>query len=249
MEMDRITLRGKSATNVHTALRYEPTTHTWRTEEIVGRFYEGRIIGRLEIGQRPNEDVRCQIEVGFANANLRTFLEDRDTPHPDTHGLSTGILGGQISLVTSLNGPLDRIGQCQLRIRDMQAGKASILSKVLAVLRLSEPSDYVFESLQVDSYIRGEKLLIEQLDMSGTSMAFQGSGVLDLVKEDLNLTLMARNRQRLASAEPTALQSLTEGLGGAVVRMEITGPVSDPAINTKPLPVLEESLKLLGTRP
>jgi hypothetical protein len=131
----------------------------------------------------------------------------------------------------------------------MQAGKASILSKVLAVLRLSEPLDYVFESLQLDSYIRGEKLLIEHLDISGASMAFQGSGVLDLVKEDLNLSLMARNRQRLASAEPTALQSLTEGLGGAVVRMEITGPVSDPDINTKSLPVLEESIKLLGTRP
>jgi len=246
-DLDRITFKGKSATDVHAALRYDPTARAWRTEEMAGRFYEGQLVGRLEIGQRPGDDVRCQIELGFANANLGTFLEDRAVPQPEAH--STGTMAGQLSLVTSLNGPPDRIGQCQLHIRDMQVGRASVLSKVLAVLRLSEPSDYIFESLLVDSYIRQDRLLIEQFDMSGASTAFQGSGVLDLAKEDLNLTLTARSRRRLATAQPTALQSLTEGLGGAVVRIEITGPVSDPAINTRPLPVLEESLKLLGTPP
>jgi len=101
--------------------------------------------------------------------------------------------------------------------------------------------------MEVDSYIRGDKLWIEQLDMSGNSVAFQGSGVLDLDKDDLNLTLLARSRRRLAHAEPTALQALTEGLGGAAVRMEIAGPLSNPSASTKPLPVLQESLKILGT--
>jgi len=249
MDMDRITLKGKSATDVHTVIRYEPPTHTWHTEDVLGRFYEGRIIGRCEIGQRPNDDVECQIDLGFVDTDLGAFLGDRTAPLADAASPSTGSMDGQLSLIASLRGPKVRIGECRFHIRNMQVGKASPLSKVLAVLRLSEPSDYVFESLQVDSYIRGDKLLIEAFDMSGTSTAFQGAGVLDLAKEDLNLTLMARSRRRLATAEPTALQSLTEGLGGAVVRMEITGPPYDPNVTTKPLPVLEESLKLLGSPP
>jgi len=43
------------------------------------------------------------------------------------------------------------------------------------------------------------------------------------------------------------LQSLTEGLGGAVVRMEVTGNVHDPKIETKTLPLVEDTLKILGT--
>jgi hypothetical protein len=43
------------------------------------------------------------------------------------------------------------------------------------------------------------------------------------------------------------LQSLTEGLGGAVVRMEVTGQADDPHITTKTLPVIQDSLKIIGT--
>jgi hypothetical protein len=57
--------------------------------------------------------------------------------------------------------------------------------------------------------------------------------------------LTARGR-RVAAAKPSILQSLTEGLGGAVVRMEVTGKVDSPKVETKALPVIEDSLKVLG---
>ena len=41
-------------------------------------------------------------------------------------------------------------------------------------------------------------------------------------------------------------QALTEGLGGAVVRVEVTGTAADPRIETKTLPVIEDSLRVLG---
>jgi len=39
---------------------------------------------------------------------------------------------------------------------------------------------------------------------------------------------------------------LTEGLGGAVVRIEVTGNINDPRVDTKTLPVIEDSLEILG---
>jgi hypothetical protein len=69
---------------------------------------------------------------------------------------------------------------------------------------------------------------------------------MDLPTEELNLTLTARGA-RLGAAEPSVLQSLTESLGGAVVRMEVTGTANSPHVQTKALPVLEDSLRLLGT--
>lgn len=156
-------------------------------------------------------------------------------------------------------GDLSRRGVCRIDIADMQVGKVSPLGNVLSVLRLSEPTDYTFERMRIDSYLRADRLLIAKLDLSGRSAAFTGSGTMDLPTEEVNLTLTARS-QHVAKAGPSApgsanpihliwepLQSLTEGLGGAVVRMEITGPASNPHVQTKALPVIEDSLRILGT--
>ena len=69
---------------------------------------------------------------------------------------------------------------------------------------------------------------------------------MDMPTGQVALTLSAR-AGRLAAAQPAVLQSLTEGLGGAVVRMEVTGRVDDPQVETKTLPVIEDSLSILGT--
>jgi hypothetical protein len=81
---------------------------------------------------------------------------------------------------------------------------------------------------------------------------------MDLPTEEINLTLAARG-PRVAAGPSTPgssnpmdriwepLQSLTEGLGGAVVRMEVTGTASNPHVQTKALPVIEDSLRILGT--
>jgi hypothetical protein len=68
---------------------------------------------------------------------------------------------------------------------------------------------------------------------------------MDLPTEEINLMLTSRG-QRGAATGPSVLQSLTEGLGGAVVRMEVTGTASNPRVQTKALPVIEDSLRILG---
>jgi hypothetical protein len=138
-----------------------------------------------------------------------------------------------------------RRGVCHVEIANMQVGKVSPLRNVLSVLHLTEPTDYTFDRMLIDSYIRADKLLISKLDLSGRRAAFTGSGTMDLSTEEVNLMLTARGA-RVGAAEPSVLQSLTEGLGGAVVRMEVTGKASNPHVQTKALPVIEDSLRILG---
>jgi hypothetical protein len=44
------------------------------------------------------------------------------------------------------------------------------------------------------------------------------------------------------------LQSLTEGVGHALVRLEVTGNYREPKVTTTALPVIGETLGILGTR-
>lgn len=130
----------------------------------------------------------------------------------------------------------------------MRLGKLSPMAKLLYVLKLTEPMDFAFDQMLVDSYIKHDRLFFQKLDLSGQAIAFNGAGWMNLQDQNLDLVLTARGR-RLATAQPSVLQSLGEGLGYAVVRMEVAGKLYDPDVTTRTLPVIAESLQILGTEP
>jgi len=96
----------------------------------------------------------------------------------------------------------------------------------------------------LNSYILRDSLVVQRLDLAGPALAFYGSGLVDLRSRNVDLILAGRG-QRLASADPTVLASFTEHLGQAIVRMEVTGSLYDPKVATKPLPLFEDSFRLL----
>ena len=99
----------------------------------------------------------------------------------------------------------------------------------------------------IDSYIENKKLNLEKIDLSGKTLAFQGSGLVDLESHNINVVLTARGKH-LAAARPSILQSLTEAISLAVVRIDVTGDFYDPKVETTTLPVLKDPLGILGTR-
>jgi hypothetical protein len=157
-------------------------------------------------------------------------------------------MDGSLSVNANIGDSSSRVGMCRLTMKDMQVGKLSPLGKLLQVLKLSERQDFAFDQMFVDSYIRRNELLVQKLDLSGQTVAFYGSGLMDLKTKNVDLVLTARGR-RLATDDPSIFQSLTEGLGRAVIKMEVTGDFYDPDVQTKALPVFGETLSILGTKP
>lgn len=242
-------IKGKSLTNLKTNLYYVPERQSWLTKELIADCYDGRIVGRLEVKQPPRASLQQTeyiLQVGFEDVDLKQFLADpvSGANRHDSH--TTGKMGGTLSISGRIGEKLPHIGRCRLQITDMQVGKVSPLAKLLQVLKLTEPTDYAFQRMLVDSYIKDNRLFLERFDLSGEAIAFNGKGGLDLQTQDIELTLTARGK-RLATAEPSVLQSLTDVLGTGVVRMEVTGNVYDPRIEIKTLPVIKDSLRILGT--
>lgn len=227
---------------------------------ITADCYDGRLAGKFELKQLSEPALEYLLQIGFDNIDLKQFLKDHkhtsshlknlsNTKTRETHhgGYTTGKMAGSLSVAGQTGDTHSRIGRCRLLITDMQVGKLSPLAKLLQVLKLTEPKDFAFDQMLVDSYIKRDKLFFEKFDLSGQAVAFNGSGWMDLQNQNIDLTLTARG-QRLATAEPSVLQSLTEGLGQAVVRMEVTGTLYEPQVTTTTLPVIKQTLEILGTR-
>lgn len=241
---DSLTIKGKTAQNVQALISYDPNQKTWRSNDILADFYGGRLLGRLEHKRRADGTTQLGLHLGLTQSDFGQFMARPSADLLETEQASQGVLNAELSLLLS---PMDedaRRGRCSFTITDMRVGPAPLLSQLLSTLQLSESSDHQFDRLVVDSYIKGDRLEIDKLDLSGESAAFWGRGHLNLLNENIDLQLNARGKRR-AYAEPSVIQSLTEKVVGAVMRVNITGTLSSPRIVPQALPLIDDSIRRL----
>ena len=239
---------GKSFTNLKADIFYDSDSRHWSTQSLIADCYGGKLKGKFEFKQPAEQLGEYVLQTGFDNIDLKQFLADTDSGQAPEQGHTSGKMNGSLNLNARLGDNSSRIGTCKLAISDMQVGKLSPLAKILQVLQLSGPEDYAFDRMYVDSYIKQDGLFVQKLDLAGQNLAFYGSGWMDLKNRNIELALTSRGK-RLATDDPSILQSLTEGLGQAVVRMDVSGDLYDPKVTTKTLPLIEQTLNLFGTKP
>jgi len=242
----QLTVRGKAITDLEGDLVFDPNTGSWSASSFVGNCYGGRVAGSLELQRVEESELQYLLQVAFNRVDLQQFLAAGKATGTVANDYSSGTMSASLSLGARLGDTATRLGACRVDVVDMRVGRVSPLSNFLTVLQLNEPTDYTFDRMLIESYLKQDTLMIQKFDISGKNAAFVGSGTVDISSGDVNLTLLARGR-RLATARPGVLESLAEGLGGAVVRMEVTGKMDALSIATKTLPLFEDSLKILGT--
>ncbi len=263
---DTLKVSGKSVTALKADMNYDRDRQSWLIDNLTADCYGGKLTGKLEYKQPAQGPSEYLLQVGFVDIDLKQFLSEPNRsqerswtlsergdespaalPDSQSNGATSGKMSGSLSLTAGVVGGSSRLGRCRLIISDMHVGKPSPLAKLLYVLQLTESEDFMFEQMFVDSYIKDNHLFFEKFDLSGESLAFNGSGSMDLKTKDVDLTLTVRG-ERLADAEPSVLQSLVENIGGGVVRMEVTGNVYDPQVEIKALPVIKDSLQIFGKK-
>ena len=251
-DADRLRMKGTSLTGLRADIDYDPSQRNWLAKSLVAHLHGGPVAGKLQFRQPADRPLEYLLQVGFEDIDLEEFLSEISPKGTPGNGYTIGKVAGTLSLIQQDGGAAGhnypRIGRCRLQITDMQAGKASLFAKLLSVMKLTEPKDFAFERMLVDSYVKDSTVFFEQLDISGQAVAFSGKGSMELPTLNLNLTLFARG-DRLATAEPSLIQSLTDGLGQAVVRIDVTGSVYEPEITKTTLPILKVPLGILGTKP
>lgn len=245
LALDPIRFYGKAVRRLETTLIYNPKQASWGTEQFTGEFYGGRLMGDFHMHWTPGADSSLQMRLGLSNANLYSFLKDNRPTEADMGEPSQGILAGSISLGLQRDEKSTCIGHCQLSIHDMKVGARSPLAKILGNLRGHAKDDIHFDRMFVNGYIQNEMIHFQRFDISGRSLALQGGGSLDAKANQIQLNLVTRG-VRNATANPTVLQSLSEGLGGAVIRMHVEGDPMRPVVTTRTLPVFEDTLRILG---
>lgn len=241
----RVKVQGKALTNLEARLGYDSESMKWSMEDIVADCYGGKVLGTLDFNQPQDGPMDYVLKVGFTGLELKEFMADTRHASESGNGHSSGKMEGTLSVSAVAGDSSTRIGTCRLLITKMKVGKLSPMVNVLQVLKLSLPTEFAFDEMYTDAYIKGNGLIVKKLDLAGESLAFYGSGVMDLENRDVDLKLTGRGK-RLATADPSLFASLTEEIGKAMVRIYVRGSFYDPIIETKPLPIITGPLDIFG---
>jgi len=236
---------GKTFHDLTGHIDYDKGRRAWTSRDIRARCYGGELVGSLELLQPEGAPPEYVLQTGFHGVDLKRFLSATRLKSNAGDDHTAGKMAGTLGIAAQLGDSSTRVGACKLSIIEMQVGRVSPLAKLLQVLRFKKPTEFAFERMLVDSYIRRNDLVVHKLDLSGQSVAFYGSGSMDLTTREVALELIARGR-RAASQDPSVLGSLAEGLGQGLVKIEVSGDFYDPQVKTRPLPFIKGTLEILG---
>ena len=241
---DSLKVAGRNLTNLKADIVCDRAFEMMKVEDLTAELCDGKLTGSIDLAKTPDGRLRYSLESAFTGIRLNELLAAR--PAGDDRDPTTGVMEGSFSLIGELGRADQAIGRCGFSVANMRVGRLSPLARLVTVFQPARPGDFAFDRMLVDSYIEGHRVLINVVDLAGRTSAFSGSGRMDLDSRKIFLTLTARTSRQPAS-EPSLLESLTEGLGRGVFRIDVKGDFRDPQITTTRLPVLQESLEILGT--
>ena len=244
-EARKMTIAGRTLTDIKTDINYDPQSRTWTSNNLTTNYRKGAISGRILLKTPREAAPEYLIDTGFYDIDLRELLSETPSPESEAKNDHSGKMNGEICIKGQLGEMNHSLGRCRFSISDMKAGKMSLLTQVLMVLKLSSPEEYAFDKLFIDSYLKNNTLFLQKIDIAGDSLAFNGSGNMNIENQQIDLKLTARG-QRVATAEPSVLESLTDTIGLAVVKKKKKGTYQDPEIITTTLPILKGPLEIFG---
>jgi hypothetical protein len=247
LKADSLKIKDRLVNDLRAAITYDPEEGAFATREFTADCYGGKVIGDVEIKQPGGNGLKYVLQLAFDNVEVKEILSAKTVSRQRADSPTRGQASGVFSAAGTLDRKASSIGRLSVSVSDMALARRSLLGKVLTAMQLNKPTDFIFSDMTVEAYLKESEIVFEKVYMSGHSMVLQGSGRLDLKKNDVDLDFTAFGRR--ITSEPSFLESLAKGLGSAVVKVEVHGNVEEPDIQTTALPVIKTPLEIFGTKP
>ena len=219
---------------------YDSASGHFETRQFTAQLYGGRLVGDFEANFSAAEASPYQASLSLEGANVKDLLsaEFQEAEKNIFKGMASGSLHVQGDLRQLSGGR----GKFTARVQELKLGRQSVMGKVLTAMQLKVPSDFAFDEIRAEGALDGVDLTIDSLRLIGKPMAFWGSGTMNLTTNHMALSMVAFNP--LMGDAQMILNRLARGIGQAIWKIEMTGSVTDPSIQTVYFSVLKQPLDI-----
>ncbi len=246
LQAEHLTLIDRSINDLRADFTYDPANGTFFSNGFLADTYGGRIIGDCQLTPLSGQGIAYKLESSFCNVDLNDIVSANRSDEPEQNDYSRGIVDGSLGISGILGKKDSTIGRISIGVKDMAFAKRSLFGKIVTAMRLDNPTDFIFNEITAENYIKGSTIDLEKVQMFGPSTVLLGTGKINLQNRQINLGLTAYGRKKTSS--PSFFETLARGLGSAVIQVEVKGNLEDPAIVPTTLPVIKKPFELFGTQ-
>lgn len=220
-------IQNRSITQIQGALVTNSANGNFTIPKLEGDLYGGRIwldaIVQGE-GTRP-----WKVNVGVAGSDLsQAIVGGVASTEANTED---GNFNAMIALGGEISGDREREGRGKLKGSNAKLGDLPLALRLLQVTQFMPPLSQALNEVDVDFYLRENKIRFEKFNLTCPTLQLLGSGSLDLDSWTISMRFKNRGIIPIASDVFGAATDL-------LLAVDVNGSISDPHIVANPLPGL-----------
>jgi len=233
----KVQLGPKSIHNLSGRIVKSPRSNLIRIDEMAGSLHGGRLAGQAEV--RLVSPPQYGVSLSLENLKIENLFEGPAKDKPDVRGLLTGNIQ-----LTGTAGKTETVrASGVLRITKAKMYKLPVMLGMLNVIYLSLPGNAAFTEGQVTYRVIGEKLIFDEIYLTGSALSIVGSGTMSTATEKIKLTFLAGPPGKLPRI--AGLDELLTPIFRQLIEHEVTGTLSEPRMRTVPLRGLDDAIRKL----
>ncbi|MGE3808035.1 MAG: AsmA-like C-terminal region-containing protein, partial [Gemmataceae bacterium] len=199
-------------------------------------LFGGQVYGpvRIEFGSR----VRYELNLTASRIKLEEFGRHNLEANTPLSGLASAqvYLTGQGSDLAALN------GRGSIDVPNGRLYYLPVLLDLLKFLGLRLPDGTAFEEAHSDFTIRGNRVIVNRIDLYGNSISLRGQGEMNLDGTDLNLEFYAV-WARILQLLPPIIKDIPPTISKYLLKVRMRGDVGNVKLSKEPVPIVVEPLR------
>lgn len=236
-------VRGRGVDRLFGPLVFDPNEGVLVSRNFTAELGDGTATGTLTVDiVNETSPLSYGLDMNFAGIGVEHFTAAAESS-AESPSEQRGRAAGTVTIRGRLGQSGSHEGRVSVGVTTMRMGKQSLMGKMLTAIQFREPTDYVFDRMEIETFLRGQTVLIDRIRISGRPFVFHGDGRFDLATNRIEMDLFALGGAM--GVEPILLDSLLRGLGAAFWKIEVRGDLREPEIRTISLPILQLPLELL----
>jgi len=227
----------KNIHNLRGRIVKSPRSNLIRVDDMTGSLHGGRLAGQAEV--RLVSPPQYGVSLSLENLKIEDLFEGDAKDKPDVRGLLTGNIQ-----LTGTAGKTETVRATGvMRITKAKMYKLPVVLGMLNVIYLALPGNVAFTEGQVTYRLIGEKLIFDEIYLTGPALSIVGSGTMSTATEKIKLTFLAGPPGKLPRI--AGLEELLKPIFRQLIEHEVTGTLSEPRMRTVPLRGLDEAIRKL----
>ncbi|MCD4831518.1 MAG: hypothetical protein K8R02_06895 [Anaerohalosphaeraceae bacterium] len=236
-------VKGRPIENLESEIVFDSIKKTIATKSFKADCLGGKLAGEavFRIGENNNLS-EYYLSSSFIDISSQRFISPNE-PQMD----NPGVITGELNMEGDFQKPGSAIGRLIAQAKNMKSRKQSLMARISSAIFETSKKKSAFEKITLESYIKGPQLQIGRLDIIGTAIALRGTGTFNVAEDKLDIKFKGYTDSG-DKDEPGFFGSLAAGLAPAFLKVDLTGSMAEPKIKVTALPVLKESLEIIGTK-